>query len=221
MQEESLSDHELTPVSVWATTKINFYEEEQESGLPFIPAPRWREPKQPKIIAELPPPPPKAIFAKDDQRALRGRYMEITLGRILFNLHVIAGRDNEQSVVSLVELRYQNTCKFNQPIPTVIMTDSRGVPTSGRSFNEISLIVLKDQQVPIWFQSPAQLLEAEGQTTGWVVFDRLARDFNDVEVGHDAIVIPRHLRLALVLYEVPGQTGSRIKGEEIFEFNIK
>lgn len=183
MQEESFSDHELTLASVWGTTKIVPYEEEPEEQalLPFLPGPRWRVTKT-KKKAELPPAQTKVMFAKDDQRTLKGLYMEITLGRILFNLHVIACR-NEKSVVSLVELRYQNPCKFGQPIPTIIMTDSGGVPTSGRSFNEISKVVLKDKKVPVWFPSPAQFLEAEEETTGWVVFDRLARDCNDIRIG--------------------------------------
>lgn len=223
MQQESLSSYEVTLPPLWGTTKINFYEdeEEEEVGLPFLPGARRRVKKTPKKRAEVAPPPTKVIFGKEQPRILKGQHMEITLGRILCNLQVKAGCTNENSVVSLIELRYQNSCRFGQTTPTVMMTDFHGIPCGGRSFNEISAVVLKDQQVPVWFPSPARLLAAGEETTGWVVFDHLARDCNDINIGGGTTVTPRHLALALALYETSGQTAGRMKGEEIFEFNFR
>jgi hypothetical protein len=219
MEEESLQHHELEPTSVWGITKVCLHEE-QEPDMPYLPGQRWKPPRKTQSIRPVVSTPVR--FRKNEQRALDGEHMEITLGQILVNLHVTTADFNEKAFVHLVQFRYRNKCNYALAAPTVIMTDSTGAPTYGSSFNKISEAILKDRQLPVWFLPPDRLLQPRDESTGWVVFDQVARDSNEFKgIGNTTNEVPVHLKLALVLFEEPGQTTGRMKGEEIFEFTLR
>lgn len=191
--------------------------------MPNLPGQRWRTPRKTQSIRPVVSTPVR--FRKNEQRALEGEHLEITLGQILVNLHVTTADFNQKAFVSLVQFRYRNKCNYSLVAPTVIMTDSAGAPTYGSSFNKISEAILKDRQLPVWFLPPDRLLQPHDESTGWIVFDQVARDSNDIKdsagVTDGLSVVPVHFKLALVLYEEPGQTTGRMKGEEIFEFTLR
>lgn len=216
MQQGELRDHELIPSSVWGTTKIVLYE-----GVEIEPSfwrPRRKYPRRYQSKKDLAP--TRVSFAKNGIRKLEGKHMEITLGRILFNLHVFSERSKERAIVSLVEVRYRNMCQHDLISPSVIMTDSHRLPTYGKSYNEISDIIWSNELTPVWFLPPEKRLGVGVESTGWIVFDRLARDGFDRVNDNGEIVVPRHLRLTLSLFEDPDEIPGRIEGEEIFEFTF-
>jgi hypothetical protein len=155
------------------------------------------------------------VFDESVKPTINGRYMSITLTRLLVNLPFKSRYKGNICCFTLLNAIWHNTWDYRLntifSVP-VKMIDSEGFQHSSHSgvdYLEFCKVVLPDtkQIVEASFSPPDQVLEARAKTKGWVWFDALPRN-----------VIPHRFIFQVRVYEKPGETDGWVKDFETFEF---
>lgn len=155
------------------------------------------------------------VFDESIEPTIAGRYMSITLTRLLVNIPLQSKRKENIRCFTLLNTLWHNTWDYRLNtiffVP-VKMIDSEGFQhSSDEDINhyEFCRVVLPDtkQTIEAPFSPPDRILEAHAKTKGWVWFEALP-----------AGVIPRRFIFQVRVYEKPGETDGKVKDFETFEF---
>ena len=146
-------------------------------------------------------------FEPDSLLSVKGKYLTVTLSRILVGLPVqYSWGDEQNDRKTVIQAIYHNPSTYRISKPSVRIVDSDGFQHQGESASSWKSQL---KNTKILLNSHDDDIEDLAKTRGWLCFD-------DLDDG----VFPQRIIFELHLFE-PGHTCGSVLGEQIVEFFIK
>lgn len=150
-----------------------------------------------------------------EDMTLKGKYMAVTLLRLLVNVRIESEYDGRVRRFTLLQVSFHNLWDYRLTTTasgSVKMIDSEGFQHDGDGcdYHEFCLVSLPGNEGPVEvsFPWPELTLEDHARTNGWIWFAELADG-----------VLPKRFVFRFDVFE-PGSTSGWVKDSETLEFVV-